>query len=76
MHPEQQQQPSAVAAGMPIAGPADAAAQARRAAGKSSSLEEAAKHNAQLRQLEEDRVQEAQRKMEALRLAVLIQRGD
>jgi hypothetical protein len=62
--------------GMPITGAADAAAHARRSAGKGASLEQVAEHRARLRQQEKDRVQEAQRKMEALRLAKLIQRGD
>jgi hypothetical protein len=59
---------------MPIT--ADAAAHARREANKSASLEQAAEHSARLRQQDEERVQEATRKMEALRLAQLIQRGD
>jgi hypothetical protein len=62
--------------GMPITGAADAAAQARREEEKSASLEQAAKHSARLRQQEEERVHEAQRKMEALRLATLNQRGE
>jgi hypothetical protein len=54
----------------------DTAADARRVATKSASLEQAAEHSARLCQQEEDRIQETQRKMEALRLAKLIQRGD
>jgi hypothetical protein len=42
----------------------------------SASLEQAAEHLARLRQQEEERVQEELRRMEALRLAELIQRGD
>jgi hypothetical protein len=61
---------------MPITGTADAAAHARREADKSASLEQAAEHSARLRQQEEERVEEAMRKMEALGLAKLIQRGD
>jgi exonuclease VII large subunit len=62
--------------GLPITGTPDAAAEARREANKSASLEQAAEHSARRRQQEEERVQEAQRKMEALKLAKLIQRGD
>jgi hypothetical protein len=62
--------------GLPITGPDDAAARARREAEKSAMLEQAAEHIARLRQQEEQRVQEELHKMEALRLAVLIQRGD
>jgi hypothetical protein len=61
---------------MPITGEADAAAQARREADKSASLEQAAEHSAHLRQQEEERVQEAMRKMKLLRVAEQIQRGD
>jgi hypothetical protein len=62
--------------GQPLAGMADAAAHARRIAGKGTSLEQVAEHSAQLRQQEDSRIQEALRKMEALKLAYLIQRGD
>jgi hypothetical protein len=61
---------------MPITGAADAAARARRGAAKSASLEQVAEHGARLRQQEEDRIQEELLKMEALRVAELIQRGD
>jgi hypothetical protein len=62
--------------GMPITGTADAAAHARRAAGKSASLEQVAEHSARLRKQEEELVQEDLRELKALRLAELIQRGD
>jgi hypothetical protein len=62
--------------GMPITGAANAAAHARREAHKSPSLEQAAGHSARLRQQEDERMQKDLRKMEALRLAKLIQRGD
>jgi predicted house-cleaning NTP pyrophosphatase (Maf/HAM1 superfamily) len=62
--------------GLPITGADDAAARARREAGKSASLDQAAEHLARLRYQAEERVQEELRKMEALRLANLIQRGD
>jgi hypothetical protein len=61
---------------MPITGAADAATRARRGADKSASLEQAAEHGARLRQLEEERVQGELRRMEMLRVAELIQRGD
>jgi hypothetical protein len=62
--------------GVPITGAVDAAAQARRAAGKSASLEQVSEHSTRLRQQGEEHIQEELRRMEALRLAVLIQRGD
>jgi hypothetical protein len=62
--------------GMPITGAADAAAEARREADKSASLEQAAEHSTHLRQRERARIEEALRRMETLRLAELIQRGD
>jgi hypothetical protein len=62
--------------GLSITGAVDAATQARRVADKGASLEQAAEHSARLRQREEDRIQEELRKMEALRLAKQIQRGD
>jgi hypothetical protein len=62
--------------GLPITGATDAAAHARREAGKSVSLEQTAEHRAHLRQQELKRVQAAMRKMEALQLADLTQRGD
>jgi hypothetical protein len=62
--------------GLPITGAGDAAARARRGAEKSASLEQAAEHLARLRLQEEERIQEELRKMKALRLAELIQRGD
>jgi hypothetical protein len=55
--------------GPPISGAADAAAQARREADKSASLEQAAEHDSHLRQREQERVEEALRTIEALRLA-------
>jgi predicted house-cleaning NTP pyrophosphatase (Maf/HAM1 superfamily) len=61
--------------GLPITGADDAAARARREAGKSASLEQVAEHLARLRQQEAERVQEELRRMETLRLAKLIQRG-
>jgi hypothetical protein len=61
---------------MPITGAVDAAAHARRGAEKSAALEQAAEHSAHLRRQEEERVQEVLRKMKALLLAKLIQRGD
>jgi hypothetical protein len=61
---------------MTITGAANAAALARREAEKSASLEQAAEHSARLRQQEKERIQEALRKMDALRLAKQIQRGD
>lgn len=62
--------------GMPITGTADAAARARREADKSASLERVTQHTARRRQQEEERIQEDQRRMEARRVAELIQRGD
>jgi hypothetical protein len=62
--------------GMPITGAADAAAGERREAGKYASQDQAVEHSARLRQREEQRVQEEVRRMEILRLAELIQRGD
>jgi hypothetical protein len=62
--------------GLPMTGMVDAAAKARHEAVKSASLEQAAEHSARLRQQEGERVQEELRKMEALRLAQQIQRGD
>jgi hypothetical protein len=59
-----------------MTGAADAAACARSEADKSASREQAVEHSAHLRLQEEKRVQEAQRKLEALRLANLIQRGE
>jgi hypothetical protein len=61
---------------MPITGTADAAARARREADKSASLERVTQHTARRRQQEEERIQEDQRRMEARRVAELIQRGD
>jgi hypothetical protein len=61
---------------LPITGAADAATNACREADKRASLEQAAEHSAHLRQQEEERVQEAIRKMKLLRLADQIQRGD
>jgi hypothetical protein len=61
---------------MLFSGAANAATQARRAAGKSASLEQVAEHSARLRQREEARVQSELRKMATVRLADLIQRGD
>jgi len=52
------------------------AVHARREAGKSASLEQAAEHSARLRQQEEERVQGALRRMEVIRLAQWIERGD
>jgi hypothetical protein len=62
--------------GMPITGAADAAAQARRAAGKGASLEQVAEHSARLRQQEEERIQSEVRRMEVLGIADQIQRGE
>jgi hypothetical protein len=62
--------------GMPITGPAGAAAEARREAEKGALLEQAAEHSARLRQQEKVRIQEAMRKLDLLLLAQQIQRGD
>lgn len=62
--------------GLPITGAADAAAHARREADKGVSLERAAGHSARFREKEQERVEEAMQRMEALRLADLIQRGN
>jgi hypothetical protein len=62
--------------GLPITGVVDAAAKARHEAVKSASLEQAAEYAARLLKQEGDRVQEALRKIEALRQAEQIQRGD
>jgi hypothetical protein len=62
--------------GMPITGALDAAAHARREADKGASLEQAAEHSARLRQREKVHIQEAMRKMGAIRLAEMILRGD
>lgn len=59
--------------GLPMTGDA---VHARREAGKSASLEQAAEHSARLRQQEEERVQGALRRMEVIRLAQWIERGD
>lgn len=62
--------------GLPIPGATDAAAEARREAEKAASLEQVAEHGARLRRQEEERIQSEAHKMELLRLAKEIQRGD